>query len=96
MATINLIGRDFNCVPLDEANFQDDSALYVIIAVKPDGNWDTLDTGGRGCDTPERRALWAQHCTEGSVWVCAQSFASEGERRGFELRLRRSYPPRCG
>ncbi|MFC1485746.1 hypothetical protein ACFL55_01815 [Candidatus Latescibacterota bacterium] len=106
MATNLTIGeRTFVCVLLDEADFSDAAAVYVILCVKKEGNTTVLDVGQSGqvgsrIDSHDRKTCWDQKCSSNNIWVCVHKMPSSNytkqDREEFESHLRDKYNPPCG
>ncbi len=97
--------RTFSCVRLDQADFRDIAAVYVILCVGSDGSWTVLDvgqTGGLGgrIDSHDRRECWTASCASRNIWVCVYPMPSDRysaqDRRAVEAESRRQYNPPCG
>lgn len=98
-------GYPFVCVSLADVDFSDIAAIYVVICVGKNGNWEVLDVGQSGrlgsrVGNHDRRVCWMRNCQTGSIWVCVYRMPSdrysEEDRLESEATLRQMYRPPCG
>lgn len=103
--TLDIGDREFRCVPLTEADFIDQAAIYVILCVGEKGKWRVLDVGQSGelgtrIESHDRRDCWEEECATGNIWVCVYPMPSKRyskqDRLNLEAALRRQYDPPCG
>lgn len=102
---LTICGFSFTCLPLADADFKDDAAIYAVISVKPDGTFDVLDVGQSGhvdqrIDSHDRRDQWLQNRSAEMIWVGVHPMPtdtfSKMERLGREAKLRYELNPPCG
>ncbi len=103
--TVNIAGYPFSCVRLDDADFSDEAAVYVVLCVSEGGSWTVLDVGQSGevgtrIDSHERRVGWEANCPSKSIWVGVHKMPSPANTKDDRLRvesaLREQYSPPCG
>jgi hypothetical protein len=103
--TVPIDGLSLKCVPLDEADFKDFAAIYVIICIDLNtGKYKTLDVGQSGqlgtrINNHDREECWKKRCA-GDIWVCiypmpTANFSVE-QRLEKEQSLRQRLNPPCG
>lgn len=97
-------GKPFECVKLSEADFADNSAIYVVLCYQRNRSWTILDVGrvgpvGTRIDDYEKYASWVSSCTKDNLWVCIYRMPSpqytREDREQFEAQLRKEYEPLC-
>jgi len=102
---LKIYGADFKCVNLSEADFNDFSAIYVILCVDDNGGWKVLDVGQTGelgdrIDDHDRKNCWDRECSNRNIWVCYHKMPTDKytkqDRLDFEEKLRNHYNPPCG
>jgi len=98
-------GLAFQCVRLSDADFKDIAAIYVIICVDKNGDWEVLDVGQTGelgdrIDSHDRQKCWGNNCPNKNIWVCAYTMPSskytKQDRLDVEQKLRDKYNTPCG
>lgn len=110
--TVSIAGLAFECVPLGQADFGDEAAVYVILCVSEGGSWQVLDVDARVLDvgqtaqlgsrmaSHERKPAWQANCPNKNIWVAVlrmpSALYSDTDRRELEKRLRQQYSPPCG
>jgi hypothetical protein len=92
---LNIEGYPFACVPLDEADFSDATAIYVIISVAADGKTERyLDVGQseevsiRVSDYT-RGKCWFENGPNKNIWVCVHRMPSDQFSQEDRLKLER-------
>ncbi|MCC6180617.1 MAG: hypothetical protein IT237_02155 [Bacteroidia bacterium] len=95
----------FVCVRLNDADFKDVAAIYVIICVSESGSWKVIDVGQSGqlgtrIDDHPRMDCWKNNCPSGNIWVCIYKTPTadmtKDQRLALEKELRDFYKPNCG
>jgi len=102
---VTIEGKNFQCVRLADADFNNIAAIYVIICVAKDSSWTVLDVGQSGelgdrIDNHDRRQCWLNNCPNKNVWVCIYPMPSKDyskqDRLDLERELRDELNPPCG
>ena len=93
--TLTIDGLSAVCVPLDDADFSDIAAIYIIICVAPDGSWTIIDIGQSGevgtrIDSHDRRDCWKRKCPKGNLWVCVHPMPTKTYTKQDRLDLEHS------
>ncbi len=105
MATVMKIGQvPFACVKLAEADLKDRAAVYAILCVKDNGEWNLVDVGQSAevdakIDAHPRHSEWKMNCPTGKLWVGVYSMPTASykkeDRISMEHKLRKLYNPPC-
>ena len=102
---VTIEGLSFTCVPLEEANFKDIAAIYVIICINKGNTPKIIDIGQTGeagdrFDNHKRKECWKKYCQMGKLWACLYPMPSvkftKKERIDLERKLRTKFNPPCG
>ena len=103
--SVTIGNLNFQCVRISDADFKDIAAIYVIICVASNGNWNVLDVGQSGelgdrIDNHDREDCWKRNCLNQTIWVCIYPMPSnkytKQDRLDIEKKLRNQYNPKCG
>lgn len=103
---LKIDGLDCVCVPLEDANFSDIAAIYIIICIDRISNtYKIIDIGqssevGTRLDTHDRKSCWKSQCINGEIWVCIykmpSSLYTKQQRLDLERKLRSNHNDLCG
>jgi hypothetical protein len=99
---VNIQGLPFMCVRLEDADFDDVAAIYVIICVNEvEGKYTVIDVGQSGqvgtrINNHDREECWHSNCEIGHIWVCIYKTPTVDmtaeERIDLEGKIRDAYP----
>lgn len=94
-----------DCVPLSQADFSDEAAVYVIVCIQ-NNKYRVIDVGQTGqlrsrIEDHEREKCWRRECRmPGEIFVCVYRMPSaeysKQDRLTVEKQIRDSRKPPCG
>ena len=90
---LKIEGYPFVCVPLDEATFNDTTAVYVIISLSQDGKTGNYLDVGQSEDVVSRvseytrNKCWLENDPNKNIWVCVHRMPSDQFSKDDRLRL---------
>ena len=102
---VTIEGLEFKCTHIDDADFGNIAAIYVILCVSSDSKTRVLDVGETGelgdrIRNHDRKDCWETHCENNNIWICVYPMPSaqfsKQDRLDVEAGIRRKYDPPCG
>jgi len=102
---VTIYNLGFQCVKLEQADFSDVAAIYVILCVGADNKSKVIDVGESGqvgsrINDHDRSDCWNKNCPNKNIWVCIYKTPTSNytiqQRRDLENKIRTYYKPNCG